>query len=174
MLALRTALASFAMTTFALAQTTGVPGINDYTVNGLTSGSMSCTTQCNATPVNLNLAVSTVPGNIVIFAFSFCPCFSGFACAGPNACLPAIPTTACGASTNQSLDIQLGCVTTFFAGVAGTAGATMTLSIPSLGAIPPCSVQLATQAIVIDTCGVGLSFLPGPFVLTQAYDLLFS
>lgn len=169
-----TLLAALATASFALAQVTGVPGINDYTVNGLTSGSVSCTTQCNATPVNLNLAVSTAPGNIVIFAFSFCPCFAGFTCELPNACLPAIPSTACGSSTNQSLDIQLGCVTTFFAGVAGTAGATMTLSIPSLGTIPPCSVQLATQAIVIDPCGLGLSFLPGPFVLTQAYDLLFS
>ena len=167
-------LLSLAAPSFAIAQTTGVPGINDYTISGSLSGSASCTTLCFATPANLNLNVSTAPGNLVIFAWSFCPCFGGFVCGGPNACFPTIPTTACGSSTNQSLDLQLGCVLTTFSAVANATGnASMLLPIPSIGPLPPCSFPMASQALILDPCGVGLSILPGPFVLSQAYDVLF-
>ncbi len=172
--ALRIAFASLATAALGFAQTTGVVGINDYTINSAGSGSTSCTTQCYNTSVTLNLNVSTAPGNFVIFAWSFCPCSAGFVCGGPNACLPAIPFTACGSTTNQSLDLQLGCVVMFFGPVAAnTAGnASLPLSIPTLS-LPPCSFPLATQAVIIDLCGVGLSILPGPFVLSQSYDVLF-
>ncbi|MFY9344210.1 MAG: hypothetical protein WAT39_17090 [Planctomycetota bacterium] len=160
---------------FAAAQTTGIANKNDYTINALTPGSVSCTTLCFQTPVALNCSVSTAAGNPVIFAWSFCPCFAGFTCEAPNTCVPAIPATACAATTNQSFDLQLGCVLSLFAGVstAGAIGSSMTLNIPNIGPAAPCSVQLATQAVVLDTCGLGLSFLPGPLVLTQAYNVLF-
>lgn len=160
--------------TVGLAQTTGVIGINDYTINSSTSGATSCTTQCYTTPVSLSLDVSTAPGNFVIYIWSFCPCSAGFVCGGPNACLPGIPFTACGATTNQSLDLQLGCVITFFGpAMANSAGiANFVLPIPTLS-LPPCSFPLATQALILDVCGVGLPILPGPWVLSQSYDVLF-
>jgi hypothetical protein len=160
----------------ALAQTTGVVGINDYTINGVGSGSTSCTAVCHATPVNLSLDVSTAPNNIVVYVLSFCPCFGGFVCGGPNPCLPAIPFSACGATSNQSFDLQLGCVTQILGiAVANTAGnANLPLPLPFVGPAPACSIPTATQAIILDVCGVGLPFLPGPFVLSQSYDLQLS
>lgn len=160
----------------ATAQTTGVPGINDYTINGSAcSGSPSCTTCCFATPASLNCSVSTAPGNFVIIVWSFCPCSAGFVCGPPNACLPPIPLSACGSTSNQSFDMMLGCVMTTFWASANTAGvASFTLNIPNLGPAAPCSIgPLSTQALVLDTCGLGTPLFPGPFVLTQAYDVFF-
>jgi hypothetical protein len=172
--ALHVPFAALATMALGLAQTTGVPGINDYTINGVGSGSTSCTTQCFNTPVNLSLDVSTAPGNFVIYVWSFCPCFGGFVCGGPNACLPAIPFSACGSTTNQSLDLQLGCVLTTFGPVqANTAGlANLVLPFPTLS-LPPCSFPMATQAVILDLCGAGISILPGPFVFSQSYNVLF-
>lgn len=171
---LRIVLASLASAALGFAQTTGVIGINDYTINSAGSGTTSCTTQCYNTPVALNLNVSTAPGNFVIFVWSFCPCFGGFVCGGANACLPAIPFTACGSTTNQSLDLQLGCATvllgTFVANAAGNASTL--LPIPTLS-LPPCSFPMSTQALILDLCGAGLPILPGPWVLTQSYDVQF-
>jgi len=174
MRALRTSLVSLTLAVPVLAQTAGVVGINDYTINSLGSLSTSCTTQCYATPINLGLNVSTAPGNFVMFLWSFCPCFGGFVCGAPNPCLPSIPFTACGSTTNQSLDLQLGCVLMTFGPVqANTAGnASLILPIPLLG-LSPCSFPLATQAVILDLCGVGLPILPGPFVFSQSYDVLF-
>jgi hypothetical protein len=169
-------LASLASVSFAAAQVTGVPGINDYTINApVCAGSPSCTTCCFQTPVALNCNVSTTPGNLVVVIWSFCPCFAGFACGPINACVPPIPNTACGSTTNQSLDLQLGCVMTTFVGVANTAGiAPVTLNIPNLGPALPCSIgPLSTQAVVLDPCGLGVAAFPGPFVATQAYDVWF-
>jgi hypothetical protein len=170
------ALACIATTALALGQTTGVPGINDYTINGSAcSGSPSCTSCCFATPVALNCSVSAPTGSICVVVWSFCPCFPGFSCGPTNFCVPAIPSTACGSSTNQSLDLVLGCVMTPFVGVTNTAGlASVVVNIPPLGPAPPCSIgPLSTQAVVIDPCGAGASPFLGPFVLTQAYSVTF-
>jgi hypothetical protein len=170
-------LAITATTALALGQTTGVTGINDYTINGSAcSGSPSCTSCCFSTPVTLNCNVATAPGNAAIFFWSFCPCTAGFICGPVNSCVPAIPSTACGSTTNQSFDVLLGCVNFTVIAFSNTAGiANLTLNIPNLGPAPPCSIgPLATQVVVIDTCGLGVTGFPGPFVLTQGYSVSFN
>ncbi|HEX5051933.1 MAG TPA: hypothetical protein VFZ65_09190, partial [Planctomycetota bacterium] len=90
-----------------LAQTTGMPGSNDYTINGLGSGGTSCVPLCFPNGgLTLNLAVSAPLGAIGIVFFNFCPCLPCQLPAPPNACVPAIPITACGLS-NQSFDMDL-------------------------------------------------------------------
>lgn len=165
----------------AVAQTTGVPGINDYTLNGLVSGSSSCTQLCFATPTNLTMAVQTVPGAIAVVVWTDCPCRG---CAFPwpaNTCVPPIPfgTAAPCSATNQSLDFVPipGCNILFqgflFANAAGLAS--QTLALPPLGSsAQPCALRFTTQAVVLDPCGLGGPPLgAGPFVLTQAYDVGF-
>jgi hypothetical protein len=162
----------------AFAQTTGVPGINDYTINSLGSGSTSCTTMCFPNGnVTLNLSVSAPPGAFIFVFFNFCPCQTCFMGAPANACVPPIPATACG-SSNQSLDFNISAacpiILSMLMGVnsAGTVG--ISFPIPFLPG-PPCSIAtLGTQAIVIDPCGAGVPpLLSGPFVLTQSYTLNF-
>ncbi|MGE3171631.1 MAG: hypothetical protein AB7O97_03335 [Planctomycetota bacterium] len=173
----------FAVTAGLAAQTTGVPGINDYTLNGLTSGSQSCTQLCFPSPVTLTMSVQTVPGAFVVILWTSCPCRGCVAPWPPNACAPAIPLgtlPACSA-TNQSLDIffNTGCATVFSTTlVANAAGvASLTVSVPLIAAgTVPCTplTSLSTQAVVFDLCGVGGPPIgPGPFVLTQAYDVGF-
>jgi len=147
----------------AAAGVTGVPGINDYTINtACSSGSMSCT-PCNyVSPITMTFDVSTAPGLPVVYAFSFCPCAPDFAFLPPLAC--ALPFTSFAASTNQSIDISLGCVTTFVTATSLATGvATLTFPVPLLTT----PITLGTQAAV-----VGLPCaLPTAFTMTQAYSL---
>ena len=69
----------------ALAQTTGVPGINDYTINTFTSGSQSCTQLCIPTPATITMSVNTTPGAFVIIYWTDCPC-RGCSIRRPAAC----------------------------------------------------------------------------------------
>ena len=62
------------MGTLASAQTTGFPGFNDYTVNGLGSGSTSCTPISLTSPTSLDFEISATPGTTAYFMFSFFPC----------------------------------------------------------------------------------------------------
>jgi hypothetical protein len=175
---MKTSLLAFALlSSAALAQTTGVPGINDLTVNWTGSGSTSCTSMCfpnGNTTIAFDVSMPT--GAIAILAFNFCGC-APCSLPGPsNACAPAIPATACGGS-NQSLDISVNaaCGPIVFIPVAtstaGTVGATIT--IPPIPGPPCASAVLGVQGIVIDPCGLGVFAVPGPFVLTQAYTLQF-
>lgn len=173
---LRCLLPATLLLAMATGQTTGVVGKNDHTVNNLTSGSTSCTTLCFPTPVTLTHRVSTTTGNFVIFLFSFCPCVPCSMAFSPNACVPPIPMTACGLTTNQSVDLlfpNTACPL-FTLGSAFSIGgiAQISWNVPFLG--PPCvSGRGSTQALIFDPCGVGNSAFPGPFVLTQAYTLNF-
>jgi len=161
----------------ALAQTTGVVGINDLTINGLGSGAVSCAPLCFPNGgVTLNFLLSSPPGSLAIVLFNFCPC-QVCSLPGPsNGCVPAIPPTACGPS-NQSLDMNL----TAACGIAltavmvpNTAGVlSLTVPIPTIPGPPCASATLSAQAVVIDPCGLGLFVVPGPFVLTQAFTLSF-
>jgi len=174
---LRAAVAAVVLACASVAQTSGVPGINDYTLAGSTGpgcfGSPSCITCCYPTPTVVTGTVSTGPGRAVFFIWSFCPCTPGFICGPTNACAPPIPLTACGSATNQSFDILLGCVTSTNLVLSNSAGqAQFTLTLPTLG--PACaSATLSTQAVIVDNCGLGVAGFPGPFVLTQAYSVNF-
>jgi hypothetical protein len=175
---LRTAaLASFLAAT-GTAQTTGVFLTNDYQVNGLGSGSTSCTPMCfPGGGVTLNLSVFAAPGSFAIVVFNFCPCTACSMPAPANTCLPAIPATACGGS-NQSLDMNLtaACGIAFSAFlVPNSAGfLSLPLTIPSFTGPPCTNITISTQAAVINPCGLGIPGLfPGPFVMTQGYSLSF-
>ncbi len=180
---MRTSLVPLLPAVFALgstvAQTTGVVGTNDYTINSLGSGGTSCVSLCfpNGNVV-LNLAVSAPLGAIGIVFFNFCPCLTCQLPGPINSCAPPIPNTACGSSTNQALDLDISppcglpVSLTMFVSSAGVY--TASLAIPPLPG-PPCSGvwQISTQAIVFSSCGLGLTAAPGPFVLTQAFTLNF-
>ncbi len=170
-------LVAFLAVCTAPAQTTGVVGINDYTINGLGSGSTSCTTLCfPGGGLTLTLAASAPVGSIVLVLFNFCPCLVCSLGGPTNACLPPIPATACGGS-NQSLDMSLaaGCGIAFSAVITVNSAGVLALSLPIPSFTgPPCTnATLSTQAVVIDPCGLGLFAVPGPFVLTQSYTLTF-
>ncbi len=162
----------------AVAQVTGVPGTNDYTINTLGSGGTSCVPLCFPNGgVTLNLAVSAPLGAIAIAFFNFCPCQTCQLPGPANTCAPPIPLTACGASTNQALDLDISppCGVpvsfTMFVNTAGVYSASVV--IPPLPG-PPCGIAtLSTQAMVFSSCGLGLTAVPGPFVLTQSYTLTF-
>src|SRR5688572_6944751 len=160
----------------AVAQVTGVPGTNDYTINGLGSGGTSCVPLCFPNGgVTLNLAVSAPLGAIAIAFFNFCPCQTCQLPGPTNACAPPIPLTACGATTNQSLDLDLSppCgLPISFTMLVNTAGVySASVAIPPLPGLPCSVATLSTQAIVFSTCGLGLTAVPGPFVLTQSFTL---
>lgn len=160
----------------ALAQTTGVPGINNYTINSLGSGGTSCVPLCFPNgSLNLNLAISAPLGAIAIAFFNFCPCLPCQLPGPTNACLPTIPSTACGSNQSFDMDLSPPCGIPFnFTLVVNTAGVySATIPIPPLPG-PPCGViTLSTQAIVFNACGLGTFAVPGPFVLTQAFTINF-
>jgi hypothetical protein len=174
---MRTLLLSCLIAGSAAAQTTGVPGINDLTMNSIGSGATSCVTQCYPNGnVTLTYMVSVAPGAIPFVMFNFCPCLPCSLTAPSNFCSPAIPATACFGS-NQSLDLDLNaaCGPVLFLPVGPTTTGVVGVSItvpPIPG--PPCTnVALTAQAMILDLCGAGLTVAPGPFVFSQAITALF-
>jgi hypothetical protein len=174
---LRDTFAALVTTSLALAQTTGVPGMNDYTVNNLGSGSTSCTTLCfPGGGLTLNLQISPPGGALGIIFINFCPCLACQLTAPTNACLPAIPLTACGLS-NQSFDLDLSppCGIPFSTVVFPNSAGFLSLQvpIPAFTGAPCTNAVISTQGIVFDACGLGPFAVPGPFVMTQAYTIQF-
>ncbi|HGY92481.1 MAG TPA: hypothetical protein ENK43_15040 [Planctomycetes bacterium] len=134
----------------AQAQTTGIPGFNDYTIAGAGSGSTSCTALTFTSPVVLNFQVSASGPGLPVFAVvSNLPCspgaFSPFTCQG----------------TTFDLVFTPGIIVTPL-GVTGPGGV---VSVPV--AVPPLitPITFATQCVVVDP---GCAGLP---LFTQAYDV---
>ena len=130
------------------AQTTGIPGFNDYTINALGSGSTSCTSLTFITPLTLTFQVSGAPVTPVMIYLSFAPC------------IPAPPTSLSCQGTSLNLatippPFPLAFGFTNFAGI-------YTFSLPLPPISPP--ITVATQSILLCIP----SFLP---LFTQAYDL---
>lgn len=67
------AVLSLALSGISLAQTTGLPGLNNYTISGLGSGSTSCTT-LTLTPGFHTFDVSCLPGATVSYFVNIVPC----------------------------------------------------------------------------------------------------
>lgn len=158
------ALATTTLISSAEAQgTTGVPGLNDYTIAGMFSGSSSCGFLPGFPGGSVQPhTISTTPNTQVAWLFTLSPnclcrpCFFPF----PNqgACPPP-PNTAC-PTTNQSLDIVLGCGIIAVSGISDAAGfATLNVTMP-----PP-GFAYGTQAVAFQSCATP----PFPFLLTQAY-----
>lgn len=136
------------------AQTTGVICCNDYTINGFGSGSTSCTTYVNPpnTPMVLNVSAG-IASPLVIFGFSLCPCFPGYAVI-PSCCAPV-----------NSLDLDLSCPIFTWNVIPVPHPALCNVATLAIGSCPP-GISFATQALVIDpACPAGAQF-------TQAYDVL--
>jgi hypothetical protein len=175
-IALRRLLPAILLVGAAIGQTTGVVNKNDLTINTLGSATTSCTTLCFPTPVTLTHRVSTTSGNFVIFLFSFCPCVPCSMAMGNATCTPVIPMTACGLTTNQSVDLlfpNTACPLFNLGSAIAVGGiAQISWNVPFLG--PPCvSGRGSTQALIFDPCAIGNSAFPGPFLMTQAYTLNF-
>ena len=149
----------------APAQTTGVPGLSDYTVNGIGSGGTSCRSLVLA-PGRAGFAVRTAaPGQVVVLAFSALPCAPASLCLAGSPC--PLPATACGGTTSQSVDLGLDALilavrVTTPSGGGGQAQLQLNL--------PP-GLHFSTQAAVLDpACGTSLLGF-APVLLTQAYDV---
>ena len=140
--------------------TTGVAGINDYTVNGSTAGSSSCafvTVPAGLTKFN----VDTSPGLRVVFLFNVnCPCRPCLLPWPPTAC-PLPLTTLC-PFTNQAFELDPSGASCLFLSGAATSNAAgqATLAFP----VPPL-IRFSTQAIMINPCD------PGNLLFTQAYQI---
>ena len=155
-----TSLALFALTSFASAQTTGIPGLNDLRVNLMGSGTTSCNTipWLGMGPVTAVFDVTCAPGTPVIFAFSA-------SCTAPGIWLPPAPAT-CGGPLNGTppsniwWSLSLPVLLTVPAGAGATGQARIAVPLP--GPMPP-GMSAAVQAILINSCA------PMGFLLSQAH-----
>ena len=160
-------LAAFtALTAPTAAQTTGFPGVNDYTVAGIGSGSTSCTEVMPPPGGGFALTVSASrPGLPVLYALTFAgttavvPCAPGAVGLPPSPCILGGP----GPPPIQSLDLLVGSGFGLppFAALTGPGGFATVFAppLPAAGL----GLTIGTQAFVLDpTCGF-------PFVATQAY-----
>ncbi len=153
------------------AQTTGAFCANDYTINGLVPGSTSCPPPLVFPGGPSRFTVITRnPGVPVILLVSLVtPCCPGLICLPPSGC--PIPFTACGGTTNQSLDICPNLLQ-FPCGVTVPDPATGCGICNVVIAIPP-GINFTTQAVILDPAPpLGRCGVPGfDFLLTQAYEV---
>ncbi len=162
-------LALCAFATTAVAQTTGVPGFNDYTIAGSGSGSTSCTAVNIAGGGPTTFQVSTAPGAPVVFLFTpNCPCSPCFFPLPATSSACPIPYTACvssdGTATNQSLDLILsGTCSMLAVTVPADAFGNATISINL-----PAGWLIGTQAAAAHPCNASSSF---PVLMTQSYTV---
>ena len=93
------------------------------------------------------------------------PCFCS-PCNLPLGPICGIPFTSCGATTNQSVDLNLSCgINLLFNGFAsGTGIYSATVTVPPLP--PGLCLQVATQAAIMSTIAC-----VGPILVSQAYDV---
>lgn len=167
MRALLASLSLAALGSLAGAQTTGVPGYNDYTVNTLGSGATSCHSVSIPGGGPTLFEVSTpMPGMPVIQLFSLCPCTPCWAPLPESPC--PLPYTACGVPgtvSNQSWDIDLICYIGNAAGVSGAGGI-----YSQILNLPP-GIVFSTQAAVIDFTGLTCVSAPPSWILSQSHEI---
>lgn len=173
---MRTFLSACILVGAAVAQTTGVPGINDLTMNGFGSGMTSCAVTCvpNGNTV-LNYTVSVAPGAIPFVIFNLCPCLPCSLTAPTNFCAPPIPPSACGGS-NQSFDLDINAACPLIlmpVGPTTTGVVGVSITVPPIPGPPCTNLALSAQAMILDLCGAGLTVAPGPFVFSQAITVWF-
>lgn len=157
--------AGAALTTTAAAQTTGVPGFNDYTVGGLGAGSVSCTAlTVPAGPTLFTLMTEPgAPSTLFLFNVNcLCsPCFLPW----PVETGCGVPLTACTGTSNHALELDPATTGCFFIGLPGppaTAAGVASISLT----LPP-TARFSTQAITIHSCATGsLLFSQSYFVDT--------
>ncbi|HKB16566.1 MAG TPA: hypothetical protein VKF62_10900, partial [Planctomycetota bacterium] len=150
---------SAALASPASAQTTGVCGANDLLVNGALPGSTSCVPSGPWGSLPITLSVDGSPAAVAtLFVISTCPCSAGASCRlpSPTTCPGFIPFTACGATTNQSLDILCvpGCVCLF-------------LAAPNLAA-PACPTGVGRTTATLPLGPIPTSIASGFVVSVQA------
>lgn len=142
--------------------TTGVPGVNDYTVGGMIPGSSSCTLLSPVPAGPTVFSISTAPGAPVVFFFNLnCPC---------RACLfPWLPSTGCGmpplvcfTPSNQAfeLDTSSGFCTLLSASTTANAAGVASITVT----LPP-TIRFSTQAVLLHPCDAS------NLIFTQAYNV---
>lgn len=143
----------------AAAQVTGVPGINDFTINGSVSGSTSCTpvTIPPASPITFNISAAN-PGALaaiivgVAFPGTVCPCTAGWIPLPPSSCVGI-----------QSIDFPMfspACNTVIVVGLTDGSG-----NFSATASFCPPGTKLAAQAVVVDPACIPTR------VWSQAYDI---
>ncbi len=143
--------------------TTGVPGFNDLTISGMFSGSSSCTPLPPfAAGTFQPFEVSTAPNVPVTFLFTLSPncvcnpCNIPF----PNQSSCPVPPNASCPTTNQSLDLVLGCGIVAVTVVSDASGIAFINVL-----MPPPGFLFGSQAVALHPCATP----PFPFLLTQSY-----
>jgi hypothetical protein len=109
------------------------------------------------------LTVTCSPGAQVFIFSDPCACSPCFLALPP---ICPFPLTACGGTTNQSVDLNLSCgFGLLFSGFANIFGVySVTVSLPPL---PPATcIQASTQAVILGSIACA-----GPIIATQAYDI---
>ncbi len=154
------ALAAFAFAPVAAhAQTTGVPGFNDYIVNGTLSGSTSALTVNVPGGGPTIFELSSTPFTPVAFFFSLCPASPCWFPLSPVGC--PIPFTACSGTTNNSIDIDFSCPTLVMSMTTDAFG-----FASSVINLPP-GMVFSTQAGVLHPCAAP----PIRVMMSQAYTV---
>ena len=142
---------AFALAPCLFAQTTGVPGLNDYTINGMGSGASSCNAVSVSVPGLITFLIDTsAPAQTVYLFISFQACAAG---SGPS-------LNSCQGTT---LDLALT-PTPLLLGV-GLSGSSRLYGLSF--SLPPFSspVRFSTQGLIVDSgCG-------GSPLFTQAHDV---
>lgn len=155
---------STTLATVAVAQgTTGVAGVNNYTLGGMIPGSSSCTllSPFPSGPTVFN--VSTAPGAPVVFMFNInCPCRACLLPWLPAAAGCGLPPLACGIVGNQAYELDTtsgGCIFLSAGVSANTAGnATITIVLPAF-------IRFSTQTVGLHPCD------SSNLIFSQAYNV---
>lgn len=152
------------------AQTTGVPGVNDLTVNATGSGGTSCQFLTLTGGGTVTINIDTLPGLSTVFFLSpFCRCTDGSVIGAPPPFVFApspscgIPYTAGGGTSNQSFDIITGlCGPILSAPVVSDPSGQATISFPI-----PAGFVFTVQGGIIHPCATGF-----PAIFTQSFSVV--
>ncbi len=149
---MRLASAAFALAllvTPASAQTTGILGLNDFTVNGSFPGSTSCGTVITSSPLTFFTAGSPTSSACALF-LDPCGCSSG----------TLAFSSSCHSLGFTSFDLGMCPIVTVPMTPAGPPGAYVLGPIP----VPP-GLRFGAQSVLLDSSCVV------PFLFTQAYSV---
>jgi len=151
-----------ALTLTAAAQgTTGVAGVNDYTVGGMIPGSSSCTLLFPVPAGPTVFSINTAPGAPVVFFFNLnCPCKACLFPWVPATC--GMPPLTCFTPSNQAfeLDTSSGICTLLSAATTANAAGNASITIN----LPP-TIRFSTQGVLLHPCDAS------NLIFTQAYNV---
>ena len=166
------ALALLTQTAGAQQGTTGVPWVNNFCIGPAGFGGTSCIPYANTGGGPDTLTVECAQPGLPVFFFWSGP----NPCSASSLCLPAstaaIPFTACGGATNQSIDIlpnaqpPFTCTSTTVASLPGVGICTLPVNLPP-------GITFSMQAVILDPVnGVPLGNGGLRILMTQAFQVI--